>query len=172
MMLGLRQRRYATVNYAYGTTKLFIESRDWLIELISPPVNQIVTSIDITVRIAATIPIVFDSGSALFKYFHVYQNPNGGKNKLTEYTIIFFNNVVASGLSFSCFPQLEQKYAVVKTANLHEGQVASDWFSIYSFYQKTALSATSSYLIYKSFLYQLWFKHIRDPDRWGYYSSL
>ncbi|MFH1366431.1 MAG: hypothetical protein ABIH38_00385 [Patescibacteria group bacterium] len=62
--------------------------------------------IDIMVRIAAAIPIFFDLPSFCFKYFHTYQSPNGGKNKLTENMVICFDNDIEGGLSFCGFPQL------------------------------------------------------------------
>jgi len=67
------------------------------------------------VRITATMPIFFDLSSGCFKYFHAYQNPNGGKNKLTEYTIICLDNDTTGSLSLSGLPQLGQKYEVAET---------------------------------------------------------
>jgi len=77
-----------------------------LIELINFSVNQIATIIDITVRIAAATPIFFDLSSFCFTYFHTYQSPKGGKNKLTEYTVICLDNDTEGGLSLCGFPQL------------------------------------------------------------------
>jgi hypothetical protein len=88
-------------------------------------VSQIVTNIDMIVKTTATMPIFLDSWSTIFKYFHAYQNPNGGKNKLTKYTMTCLDNVTAGGLSLNCLPQLEQKYATAKVADLHEGQIIS-----------------------------------------------
>ena len=76
------------------------------------------------------MPIFLDSWSALFKYFHAYQNPNGGKNKLIRYTTICLDNVVAGGLSLNGLPQLEQKYAIAGIADPHDGQVVSGCVSI------------------------------------------
>ena len=77
-----------------------------MIEFTSLLVNQIVKIIDIIVRIKAAIPIFFDLLSFCFKYFHTYQNPKGGKNKLMEYTVICLDNDTERGLSLCGFPQL------------------------------------------------------------------
>lgn len=52
------------------------------------------------------MPICFDLSSFCFKYFHTYQRPNGGKNKLTKYTVICLDNDTERVLSLCGFPQL------------------------------------------------------------------
>jgi hypothetical protein len=74
-------------------------------ELINNLANQMAAIIDITVRIAAIIPIFLDRASFCFKYFHAYQNPNGGRSKLTEYTVISFDDDAAETFPFCGFPQ-------------------------------------------------------------------
>ena len=103
-------------------------------------VNQIVTRIDSTVRITAITPILFDASSVCFRYFHAYQNPNGGKNRLTEYITICLYSVTDNGFSFNCLPQLEQKKDAAGTVEWQKGQFFSEVvsISIYPFYQKTA----------------------------------
>ncbi len=57
----------------------------------------------------AAIPTLCDLLSGCFRYFHAYQNPKGGRNKLTEYTTICRESVSAGGLSFKGLPQWGQK---------------------------------------------------------------
>ncbi len=101
-----------------------------MIKFINPLVNQIVTITDMMVKIIAAMPIFFDLSSGCFKYFQAYQNPNGGKNKLTKYTAICLDNDTAESFSLSGLPQLGQKYEVAETVEWHEGQVVSDETSI------------------------------------------
>ncbi len=99
-------------------------------KFINPLVNQIVAIAEMMVKITATAPIFFDLPSGYLKYFQAYQSPNGGKNKLTEYTVICFDNETAGSLSLSGLPQLGQKDEVSETVEWHEGQVVFDKTSI------------------------------------------
>lgn len=61
------------------------------------------------VKIIATAPIFLDFPSGSLKYIQAYQNPNGGRKKLTAYTTICFESDVGGGLFLRDFPQFAQK---------------------------------------------------------------
>ncbi len=82
------------------------------------------------------MPIFFDLPSFCFKYFHTYQSPNGGKNKLTEYTVICLDNHTEEGLSLCGFPQLGHGKASSDISCPHSLHFISAIYFI-SFYQKT-----------------------------------
>lgn len=101
------------------------------------------------VKISAATPIFFDLPSGCFKYLQAYQNPNSGKNKLTEYTAICLDNDTTGSLSLSCLPQLGQKREAAETAEWHEAQVVSDETSMNMF----ILPQTSLFYGYPAFFH-------------------
>ncbi|OGZ22793.1 MAG: hypothetical protein A3A08_01290 [Candidatus Nealsonbacteria bacterium RIFCSPLOWO2_01_FULL_41_9] len=119
---------------------IFTKFNVWLIEFITPSVSQIVTIADAIVRIKAATPIFLDLLSFCFKYFRAYQSPNGGKNKLTEYTIICLDNDTKGGLFLCGFPQLGQARASSDISRPHSLHFISAIYFIPS-YQKTAVLA-------------------------------
>jgi hypothetical protein len=104
-----------------------------LTEFITFSVIQIEKKTETTVSIIANIPIFLKLESACLRYFHAYQSPKGGKNKLTEYTVICLAIVAAGDFSRNCLPQLEQKNDPAGTLDLQLEQIISEGFSIIFF---------------------------------------
>jgi len=92
-------------------------------EFIKPAVNQIVITIEITVKKIAAKPIFFDLSSDCRKYLMAGQIPNGGRKTLRRYINNCLVKEVDSSFSFKFFPQTGQKKSDEETLHLQFGQV-------------------------------------------------
>jgi hypothetical protein len=68
--------------FHYHKPKPLNEFKNWLTELNSPAIVQMVMAAEPMVRAIATIPIIFDFWSSCLRYFQAYQSPNGAIKKL------------------------------------------------------------------------------------------